>query len=213
MVVVHRSRVRSNGYLGSVVVVRHSRSIGMTWSRSSNVATATVEPASTTVGFVATSVPRITTRRLVLRCWHDDDRSPFAAMNADAEVMHDLGGPLDRSESDRKLDRYAEAFDSHGYGRWVLEGSANGEEPGFQFTRLQCTLRRVRPLARTRLGWNRSVSVRTSTSLTWLILRSPITDQAGGASGRSVVSTRFCPGGRSGRFDRHLRRSRLIEDR
>ncbi len=42
-------------------------------------------------------------------------------MNADLEVMHDLGGPLIRSESDRKLDRFAAAFDHYGFGRWVME--------------------------------------------------------------------------------------------
>jgi len=52
-------------------------------------------------------------------------------MNADPEVMHDLGGTLDREESDRKLDQYAEAFDKFGYGRWVVEGSINGTQPGF----------------------------------------------------------------------------------
>jgi len=52
-------------------------------------------------------------------------------MNADAEVMHDLGGALDRGASDRKLDRYADAFDTNGYGRWVLEGSVDGAAPSF----------------------------------------------------------------------------------
>ena len=52
-------------------------------------------------------------------------------MNADAEVMRDLGGTLSRDESDRKLDRYAEAFDTHGYGRWVIEGSIDQAEPSF----------------------------------------------------------------------------------
>lgn len=74
---------------------------------------------------------RLTTDRLVLRRWRDDDRVPFAAMNADVEVMHDLGGTLDRYASDHKLDRYAAAFDNHGYGRWVIEGTVDGGDPSF----------------------------------------------------------------------------------
>ncbi len=80
---------------------------------------------------MASRQSRLVTDRLVLRRWHDDDRVPFAAMNADAEVMHDLGGTLDRDASDRKLDRFAEAFDNHGYGRWVIEGTIDGGDPNF----------------------------------------------------------------------------------
>ena len=80
---------------------------------------------------MASRQSRLVTDRLVLRRWHDDDRVPFAAMNADAEVMHDLGGTLDRDASDRKLDRFAEAFDNHGYGRWVIEGTIDGGDPSF----------------------------------------------------------------------------------
>lgn len=47
-------------------------------------------------------------------------------MNADPVVMADLGGTLDRHESDRKLDRFDNAFDTHGYGRWVVEGPLDG---------------------------------------------------------------------------------------
>jgi len=52
-------------------------------------------------------------------------------MNADAEVMQDLGGTLDRDASDRKLERYDAAFDKYGYGRWVLEGSIDGADASF----------------------------------------------------------------------------------
>jgi len=49
---------------------------------------------------------RIETPRLRLRPWRDGDRIGFAALHADPEVMADLGGPIDRSASDAKLDRY-----------------------------------------------------------------------------------------------------------
>jgi RimJ/RimL family protein N-acetyltransferase len=42
-------------------------------------------------------------------------------MNADPAVMHDLGGPLTRTESDAKLTGYIAAFDQHGFSRWAVE--------------------------------------------------------------------------------------------
>lgn len=65
------------------------------------------------------------TPRLRLRRWREGDRPAFAALNADPEVMHDLGGPISREKSDAKLDRYAAVFDSHGFGRWVIETPAD----------------------------------------------------------------------------------------
>lgn len=64
---------------------------------------------------------QIETPRLCLRSWRITDRDAFAAMNSDAEVMADEGGPLDRASSDAKLDRYAATFERHGFGRWLVE--------------------------------------------------------------------------------------------
>ena len=64
----------------------------------------------------------ITTPRTRLRCWEQTDRDAFAAMHADPEVMHDYGGPIDRRESDAKLDRYAMAYRQHRFCRWADEG-------------------------------------------------------------------------------------------
>jgi RimJ/RimL family protein N-acetyltransferase len=63
----------------------------------------------------------IDTPRLHLRFWQDSDRVAFAAMNADPEVMHDLGGPIDVAESNAKFDRYAAAQHQRGFGRWLVE--------------------------------------------------------------------------------------------
>lgn len=65
----------------------------------------------------------IKTPRLILRSWRETDRDSFAAMNADSEVMRDLGGPLDRAQSDAKFDRYVATFERHGFCRWALEDS------------------------------------------------------------------------------------------
>ena len=70
------------------------------------------------------------TERLRLRYWLESDRDAFAMMNAHPEVMHDYGGPISRADSDAKFDRYAEAFDQHGFGRWLVE-TASGEYLGY----------------------------------------------------------------------------------
>jgi RimJ/RimL family protein N-acetyltransferase len=40
------------------------------------------------------------TARLRLRRWRESDREPFAALNADPEVMEHFAAPLSRAESD-----------------------------------------------------------------------------------------------------------------
>ena len=47
----------------------------------------------------------IETERLILRHWRDEDRAPFAAMNADSVVMQYLGPAVDRTSSDAGIDR------------------------------------------------------------------------------------------------------------
>ena len=63
----------------------------------------------------------IRTERLYLVPWSERHRDPFAAMNADPEVMWDFRRTLSRAESDAKLDRYARAHEEHGLSRWAIE--------------------------------------------------------------------------------------------
>jgi RimJ/RimL family protein N-acetyltransferase len=72
----------------------------------------------------------IETARLRLRCWRRADQETFAEMNADPEVMLDLGGPICRADSDAKLDRYAAAFHEHGFCRWAVD-SRGGDFLGY----------------------------------------------------------------------------------
>ena len=71
------------------------------------------------------------TERLVLRRWREEDRAPFAAMNADPEVMEHFRSPLTREESDALVGRIEAAFERHGYGLWALEVAETGEFVGF----------------------------------------------------------------------------------
>lgn len=63
----------------------------------------------------------IRTERLLLRRWRDSDREPFAALNADPDVMALLPALLSREESD-SLARWVERhFEEHGFGFWAVE--------------------------------------------------------------------------------------------
>lgn len=68
----------------------------------------------------------IETARLRLVSWADRHADPLAAMHADAEVMADQGGPLDRAGSEAKRARYAGAELRHGVTRWALEERDGG---------------------------------------------------------------------------------------
>jgi RimJ/RimL family protein N-acetyltransferase len=48
---------------------------------------------------------QITTERLIMRPWQDEDRAPFAAMSTDPEVMRYLRSMPTRVESDAWIDR------------------------------------------------------------------------------------------------------------
>ncbi len=63
----------------------------------------------------------IRTERLLLRRWTDADRAPFAALNADPEVMEHFPAPLDRADSDALADRIEAGFAERGWGLWAVE--------------------------------------------------------------------------------------------
>lgn len=66
-------------------------------------------------------IPQLNTGRLLLRGWRAEDRGPFAAMNADAEVMRYYPSTLTRGESDARLDQAERDWDRDGFGRWAVE--------------------------------------------------------------------------------------------
>ncbi len=62
------------------------------------------------------------TDRLILRRWRPEDRAPFAALNADPEVMEHFPGTLSRAESDSFVEeRIERPFDDQGWGLWAVE--------------------------------------------------------------------------------------------
>jgi ribosomal-protein-alanine N-acetyltransferase len=83
------------------------------------------------------SGPRLETERLILRRWTDADRTPFAELNADPEVMRHFRSTLDRAASDAFVDRIEAGFAEHGYGLWAVERRGDGAFLGFTGLALQ----------------------------------------------------------------------------
>lgn len=73
----------------------------------------------------------IETARLILRQWRDADAAPFAALNADPEVMAHFETPLSRATSDTQLGWYRGAIAAHGWGLWAVERRDDGMFLGF----------------------------------------------------------------------------------
>jgi RimJ/RimL family protein N-acetyltransferase len=69
---------------------------------------------------VAMAATRIRTARLVLREWRDEDREPFAALNANPLVMEHFPRLLDRAASDAEAAALGAALDRDGWGLWAV---------------------------------------------------------------------------------------------
>jgi len=78
-----------------------------------------------------TAPARLKTPRLYLRQWVVGDYAPFAAMNADAEVMEFFPQLLSREESDAMADRIRKLITRLGWGLWVVEEKGTGAFTGF----------------------------------------------------------------------------------
>ena len=66
--------------------------------------------------------PTLTTERLILRGFVDDDLEPLAVMNADSEVMRYLGGVRSREWSAASIDRCRSQWGELGFGRAYVAG-------------------------------------------------------------------------------------------
>lgn len=77
------------------------------------------------------AIPIVETTRLVLRAFRDSDREPFAALNADPEVMELMPSVLTRKESDTLIDRILQRWNEDGHGLWALERREDGVFRGF----------------------------------------------------------------------------------
>jgi RimJ/RimL family protein N-acetyltransferase len=77
------------------------------------------------------AIPDVATPRLLLRGWRSKDAEPFAAMNADPEVMAHFPAPLDAGDSNTMLERMQAHWDGEGFGLWAVERAGDGAFLGF----------------------------------------------------------------------------------
>jgi ribosomal-protein-alanine N-acetyltransferase len=75
--------------------------------------------------------PMLTSARLQLRLWRDEDLPAFAALNADPEVMEYMPKCLAREESDASAARMREGLTRYGFGWWAVEVPGVSEFIGF----------------------------------------------------------------------------------
>ncbi|HKU97583.1 MAG TPA: GNAT family N-acetyltransferase, partial [Vineibacter sp.] len=73
----------------------------------------------------------LTTERLRLRAWVESDLEPFAALNADPQVMAHFPKRLDRAESDAFAARVRDHFERRGFGWWAVEAPGIAPFVGF----------------------------------------------------------------------------------
>ena len=99
------------------------------------------------------SVPTLRTERLVLRAWTPADRIPFAALNADPDVVRWVGDgtPLTRASSDDLVDRIEAHWRARGFGLWAVEERAGGAFVGFAGLAVPWFLPAVLPAVE--VGW------------------------------------------------------------
>lgn len=91
------------------------------------------------------------TERLVLRRWAAEDLDPFAAMNADPEVMEHFPAVLTREESDALVARTEASFEVNGYGLYAVELRTTGQLLGFTGLALQTFAAHFTPAVE--IGW------------------------------------------------------------
>jgi RimJ/RimL family protein N-acetyltransferase len=118
----------------------------------------------------------VRTDRLLLRRWRPDDADPFAALNADPEVMRFIGGgrSLARAESDAVLRRFEEEWRERGFGLWAVEeDAAPGALLGFCGLTVPMFLPEVLPAVEVgwrlaRPAWGRGIATEAArAALSW----------------------------------------------
>ena len=73
----------------------------------------------------------LSTPRLILREWRDEDLVPLAAMTTDPEVMRFFTGIRPRPRSDAWAARVQAHFEQHGFGIWAVEAPGVAPFIGF----------------------------------------------------------------------------------
>ena len=83
------------------------------------------------LGGVRAFLKELRTQRLLLRQWRESDLEPFAALNADLEVMRYFPAPLTREQSDALADYERASIAERGWGFWAVEVAGVAPLVGF----------------------------------------------------------------------------------
>ncbi len=68
-----------------------------------------------------------TSERLGFRLWTDDDRDPFAALNADPTVRRYFPDVMSQEESDAAIDRFLAHYRKHGFCPYAVDELSSRE--------------------------------------------------------------------------------------
>ena len=95
----------------------------------------------------------LTTSRLLLRRWREDDLPAMAGINADPEVMRWIGDgiPIDEDATAAGTARSEQHWENHGFGLFAVEIRATGELAGFTGLNTPYFLPEVLPAVE--IGW------------------------------------------------------------
>jgi RimJ/RimL family protein N-acetyltransferase len=77
------------------------------------------------------SLSALETERLILRQWRQSDLAPFAALNADSEVMEHFPNTLTPASSQELVARITACFSEWGFGLWAVELKESGRFIGY----------------------------------------------------------------------------------
>ena len=93
------------------------------------------------------------TPRLLLRRWRDDDVLPFAAINADPEVMRWIGDGSVRDEEQTRanIEAWEQLWEAEDFGLFAVELRSSGELVGFTGLAVPHFLPEVMPAVE--IGW------------------------------------------------------------
>lgn len=82
--------------------------------------------SKTKFGAIAHQETMIKAHRLILRPWQETDLEPFAALNADPQVMEYFPVTLSQQESNQMMKRMQTNIEERGWGWWAISLAENG---------------------------------------------------------------------------------------
>jgi RimJ/RimL family protein N-acetyltransferase len=100
-----------------------------------------------------TTTFQLATARLILRPWQDRDRAPFAAINADPDVMTYFAAPMTVAETDEAMVRYNMQLDRDGFSMLAAEHRETGDLAGVIGMQTMRTVVPNLPQPAVEIGW------------------------------------------------------------